>query len=635
MCAADGREGMARNRAACLPSRFTPRYNGGVCEPPELPAPRPIACCPCPKWRGGLLAVAAALAGLVASTAMLRPVGIALAGMVPPQPATPPSRPRPAPPIESLRLAEALLGARANDPARPPSESERRVLEQLVCTGARRDVPPAPVDKGLFAGQMTDRSSGPQGPRTGPGHDRTDGRHPPLPTVPILLRDYALGLLRDDGPRLRAAAAGLASMADSWAAQGCMDQALMAYASAARVLDDAAASPQLVPLVAEEAPAIYRRLAAALHRNGDRSQAAKCEYAAAQWDRLYDEWRKAADGPPNLLPNTGSGVFFPREHRRAMLALSRCGIASYGVLFYGVGLSTAGVSGLVVWSVRRVRRSPHRQSLPAPPSGLGRIIAFPSGARVMPVVACLTALPTAIGVGALHVLAGEDWAWVFSVRLLVAAALLLLLGHGWSMGLSIRVALRSPPAGHDPAAAAPRWRAHLFEAIVLLLMAMILAALVPGGPHRAIVPRRVDMVTSLAPALWLVVGLRCLGGILLPGLRRTLWRIPKPPHDKPARQGRTGAWWFSHSRGVAWRRKCVLGVMATGLAVHALLLPGTLWLNQRAFIIHARAIAPALADEPTHRLGSEWRARYGFRGAGVDCVTAAPSVSRPATAASR
>jgi len=618
-----------------LQLRFPPRYKGGVTEPPDRLARGPASPDRGRRWRGAFLLAAATTAGLVASTAMLRPVSLALAAMVPPVPAAPTSRPRPATPIESLRLTEALLEARANDLARPPSESEQRVLEQIACTEARRGVPPTPVEEGGFAGQMIDRSGGQHGPHTRPARGRLEGRHSP-PTVPLMLREYALRSLREDGPRVRAATAGLASLAASWAAQGRMDQAIMAYAAAARVLDDAAAFPALVPLVAEEAPGIYRRLAAALRRNGNGSEAAKSERVAAQWDRVYDEWRKAADGPPNLLPNTGSGVFFPREHRRAMLALSRCGIAFSGVLFYGAGLSAAGAFGLVAWSVRTARRSLRRRSSPAPSSAPRREVVSALTARKVPVIACLTALPTATGVAALHGLAGEDWTWVFSVRLLVAVALLLLLGHGWSMRLSIRAALRSSRAGHEPAAARQGLRADLFEAIVYLVVATILAAmLVPGGPRQGIVPRRIDMVTSLAPALWLVVGLHCLGKILLAVFRRARPRIREAADGEPARHGRTDAWRLPRSRAVDWRRGCVLTVAATGLAVHALLLPGTLWLYQRAWMNHTRAIAQALADEPTHRLGSGWRLRYGVGEAIVGCGMAAPSISRPATADSQ
>jgi hypothetical protein len=367
----------------------------------------------------------------------------------------------------------------------------------------------------------------------------------------------------------------LTGLGESWLAAGRQPEAALAYGAAIAAMTQCAASSHygtLVLLAAEDLAHASRGLAGVADAQGDGLWAGRLRGAAAQWDRLYADWRRGVSGPPSMLPNTGSAVYDAPGQRAALLSLAQVGIVVAALCVYAAVLVIAGLTAAAGAVLRR-------------PSAR---VCWATRRSGWPASAVFLVVPT-LAAGALLRLAGDDWSWLTSADLVIAVALLVGLGHVTAVRLAARMLFRREERTRTRRADWVTAAWGLGPAFLGTIWALVLVVREPDQ-QRAIVPPLVEFTILLAWC-WLVVFAAFLvfGGVgcVVRWLRSAVAGEAGPGAPTP-----------------------LFAMAAVGFLVHAILLPPTLWMNQRAFLAHSEKAAHALADEPAARLGSEWRARY-------------------------
>lgn len=376
----------------------------------------------------------------------------------------------------------------------------------------------------------------------------------------------------------------LTRLARSCVAAGNRDAAVLAYAVAIVALQECAATSQYTPLVllaAQDLPRTCRGLATVADAQGNVRWAAEFRAAAGQWDRLYTTWRQGASDAPNLLPNTGTAVYYPAAHRSALLSLTQAGVTLVVLCVYAVILIGATLARTAAALLRR----------PAAPL----VWASASGGASSAVA---LVVPTLLAWGLLS-LAGDDWSWLTSAQLVVAVVLLVTLAHVTVAPLAARQLLRGEGETRSRQA---DWLAAGGKVLCLMLAttAAVLLVLKQSDQRRDMVPPPVDFAIALAWFwLCLVLLFAAMGWIgrlirwLLAATRRSNGAsTPQARKPKPA---------FGNA---------LFTMAALGFFVHALLLPPMLYRNEQRFCAHSQKVAHTLADEPAARLGPDWRVRY-------------------------
>jgi len=395
--------------------------------------------------------------------------------------------------------------------------------------------------------------------------------------------------------QVRQTARALVDVGDTCLAAGEAADAALAFAAAVAVLNDYAATStcgDLVLMAAEELPKGYRGLARAAIAAGHAEAAVPLRQEADQWDRLYAEWRTIAQGPPNMLPRTGDAVFEPAMHRAAMLSLARVGVVFAAEILYWLALAIAAVVCAVALVFRR----------PSPPI----LWAFNRRAWASWVVAAAIVLsPTLAALGALQV-AGDDWGWLFSVKLIAAVVILIVLAHGTALWIATRFLIRLEDERTRPTV----------EIVVPALTALAIASMLMALLLRSR-PTTAPLLTAIELFAWCWLGVvaLCVFAAYVRRAVRWLWRIsisgatPSPgPGPRGSMFGR--------------RRRATLTMTALGLFVHALLLPTVLRHHAQEFTAHSRAFATAFQNEAVHRLGADWQTRYANHAAELIAMAA-------------
>ncbi len=390
--------------------------------------------------------------------------------------------------------------------------------------------------------------------------------------------------LRNYVRQVRRLANDLIRLGDGWAASGQRDDAALAYGVAIVALARSAASSSYAPLVlaaAEDLPRACTRLATVADAQGRGAWAARLRDEAARWDGLYTRWREGAAGPPNMLPNTGSAVYHPAEHRSAMLALTQLGLAFAALCTYALLLLAAVLRG-VGSACRRRPAGSVRWATPR--------CGWIAGALV-------TAAPTLAACGLLR-LAGNDWSWLSSSRLVTAIILLVAVAHVNVATLAAGQLLRGPQPLPTPVAERLSAASRLLALLLATTAALLIVSRRPEA-RRAMMPPAVDFTVALAwfwlaatAAFAIAAGFWRLAGRLrsaLGGSRRPASETC-PATVRPVYP--------------------LLAMAAVGLLVHAAMLPPLLWWNARVFHDHSQKVAHTLLDEPAVRLGRLWRESY-------------------------
>jgi len=487
--------------------------------------------------------------------------------------------------IQAMLSTAPRTSARAHTPG-PPGPEDRTMLESMLVSAAW------PTDDAIVRAEVGRLEARWRAAGLGPilcsmsgrpdsiaarvlgwcGCDRIDPALAAFFTLQSGLRSYIR--------QVRRLANDLIRLGDAWSAAGHRDDAALAYGVAIVALARSAASSSYAPLLltaAEELPRACTRLATMAAAQGRGAWTAQLRDAASQWDRLYTRWREGAAGPPNMLPNTGAAVYHPAEHRSAMLGLAQVGLAFAALCVYALLLLAVVLRGIGA-ACRRL------------PAG-GVCWATPRCGWV--VSALVPAVPTLAAFGLLR-LAGDDWSWLSSSRLVTAVILLVAVGHGSVATLAAGQLLRGRRVLLAPAAD----RLSAARRLLALMLATTAALLIVSTrlEARRATPLAIDFTVLLA-WFWLAatVAFAIVAG---------LWRLAGRLHSA----GRRSRGLRSEIRPVPVRPVYPLFAMAAvGLLVHAAMLPPLLWWNARVFHDHSQKVAHALLDEPAVRLGRLWR----------------------------
>ncbi len=387
----------------------------------------------------------------------------------------------------------------------------------------------------------------------------------------------------------------------SWSNAGLAADAVLAYGAAAALLHRYAMErqePEGVLLAARELPGVYRLMAdtaaTAAPPPTDSPPTAAATTAATrissewiaglraeadEWDRIYAAWRDAViQSPPSLLPHTGTASPSPRHQRAAMIALTQAALAAGAFCFYAIVLLAAATLGLASIILRKAR----------PPVLLKT--RWPQWATL----GILLALPAMAGCWLITHGAGQDWSWLFSIRLLAAAAALLTTAAALATWLGVRFVMRwqAPRAQRRRA-----WAQDLMRIVTILSIASLLTCLNMPSERPAIIPPAITMLGLFA---WFSLAIVAVCALALPA-RRLIARIRcRPP-----------------VRGSSWplsRQHALTTTAAVGFLLHAVLLSASLWRNERAYQTCSAHTAEALRQETCIRLGRDWQQRHPLRG---------------------
>lgn len=377
---------------------------------------------------------------------------------------------------------------------------------------------------------------------------------------------------------LRQAIDGLEELGHARLAAGHMTEAETAYRSAAALAEAYAIAwreADFVLLAAQVLPKLYGELADIGVSRSDGSGTEGLRAAAKAWSQLSADWREAADRPPHMLPRTDSGAFWPDAQRSVLVSLVQVGVTMVGLAYYWVTLLLVALGGLVA-AARRRPAVPMQWAGPR----AGWLIA-----------AAWLGMPIAAGC-CLLMLAGSDWAWLLSVRLVVAVALLVCVADGVALWSAVRLLLRCP--ADETAERRRAWRRALALAVLLLLASTAVALWKPGDARQSMVPATIDRTVLLA-WVWFAAVLLFGAGTLCMALVRRVFGS--------ARAASGNGWLLGR------RRRATLTLAALGLMLHATLLSLLLARHARLFMTHSRQVAATVEDAPAHWLGDDWRTR--------------------------
>ncbi|MGB9623838.1 MAG: hypothetical protein ACPMAQ_03160 [Phycisphaerae bacterium] len=387
--------------------------------------------------------------------------------------------------------------------------------------------------------------------------------------------------LRSYVRQVRRLADDLIRLGDAWTASGQRDDAALAYGVAIVALARSVASSSYAPLVlaaAEDLPRACTRLAAVADAQGRGAWAARLRDAAARWDGLYTKWREAAAGPPNMLPNTGSAVYHPAEHRSAMLALTQVGLAFAALCTYALLLLAAVLRGVGA-ACRRRPAGPVRWATPRCGWVVGGLV---------------TAVPTLAACGLLR-LAGDDWSWLSSSRLVTAVILLVAVAHVSIATLAAGQLLRGPQPPPTPVTERLSAASRLLALLLATTAALLIVSRRPEA-RRAMIPPGIDFTVALAWFWFAATAAFAIGA--------GLWRLAGRLRSAAGGSRRPGSEICPAPVRPVYP---LLAMVAVGLLVHAAMLPPLLWWNARVFHDHSQKVAHTLLDEPAARLGRLWR----------------------------
>jgi len=198
----------------------------------------------------------------------------------------------------------------------------------------------------------------------------------------------------------------------------------------------------------------------------------------------------------------------------------------------------------------------------------------------------LMCVPTISACVLLEWLAGENWAWLLSLRLVLAVASLVILTNGLCVWLIANLGFTCEG---DTIGSRRQFKVRAFVLAVLLASAVVLIAdLYPVLKRVDADYAKVKCYIMLAQG-WYVW---CIVFFVI----SAFWRLIR----------RDGGHGYLFGR----RRRAALIVSCIGLFLHSVAIPAMLWRNHRGFTRHSGMVAAAMADEATRRLGPSWRDAY-------------------------
>jgi hypothetical protein len=331
---------------------------------------------------------------------------------------------------------------------------------------------------------------------------------------------------------------------------------------------------EMLLFAAEELPPLYEQLAARAEADGNPTRARALHNAATQWKDFYAAFRDARHGPENLFPMTGAGAFDVKAHTRLARKFAQTGLALVGLIVYATMV-------ILVAGRALLARFLGRHAEPVRWARTSRFQAYRTAVILVHI--------TFFAWGATWFV-GDDWTWLLSARVVISAAILLLVAHTWMIVAMPR--LRFAPVTTPPSYRPPSRRRYLFVGIALTV-AVVIALLIyqPDEARRPFIPPSIDRLVFLARAWLFIAIVWALIGLIQ---RARHWLRGRPFPDALL--------------GPRWRH-ALLYIAALGLLEHAVFFTLRVRSFHHAHTAYSEHFDAALRNEPAERLGPDWRTR--------------------------